>query len=95
MQDNTLIEKISQIILSYANSGRQISFEKHMQDNIKDTNELELFKSIWATAINFENWNYSDLKIGYKKTTEILKEKYNLEESVCQQLANEAAYQWK
>ena len=95
MQDNTLTTKISQTILSYANSARQISFEKYMRDNITDPNELELFKNIWTTAINFENWNYSDLQIGYKKTTEILKDKYKLDESVCRQLASEAAYQWK
>lgn len=89
------VEKISKIILSFKNLNEPWKFEAFVLQNELDERDLIKFKEIWAKAIEFENWNYSDLKIGKNKTIEVLKRKFNLEESIATKIADAASYQWK
>lgn len=86
---------ISKIILSYGNWDQPNEFEKTILSKIVDEKEIKVFKKIWATANEFNNWNYKELNIGIIKTINVLSKKYNLDKNVCEQLANAAAYQWK
>lgn len=95
MNNNDSLKNISQAILDFSETNEIVGFEKYVLDTLKDSNDVELFNSIWSTTIDFENWNHSNLQIGFDKTMEILKTKYNLDEQVRIFLTNRAAYEWK
>lgn len=95
MNNNDSLKNISQAILDFSETNEIVGFEKYVLDTLKDSNDVELFNSIWSTTIDFDNWNYSNLQIGFDKTMEILKTKYNLDEQVRIFLTNRAAYEWK
>lgn len=95
MNDKDPLKNISKAILDFSASKKIIGFEKYVRDNLHDSKEVELFNDIWSTTINFENWNHATLQIGYDKTMETLKSKYDLDENICKYLANRAAYEWK
>ncbi len=95
MNNNDSLKNISQAILDFSETNEIVGFEKYVLDTLKDSNDVELFNSIWSTTIDFENWNHSNLQIGFDKTMEILKTKYNLNEQVRIFLTNRAAYEWK
>lgn len=95
MNNNDSLKNISQAILDFSKTNEIVGFEKYVLDTLKDSKEIELFNSIWSTTIDFENWNHSNLQIGFDKTMEILKTKYNLDEQVRIFLTNRAAYEWK
>lgn len=95
MNDKDSLKNISKVILDFSNTKRIVGFEEYVLDKLKDSRERELFNEIWSTTINFDNWNYASLQIGYDKTMEILKSKYNLDEHICKFIANMAAYEWK
>jgi hypothetical protein len=95
VNDKDPLKNISKIILDFSASKKILGFEKYVRDNLHDSKEVELFNDIWSTTINFDNWNHSNIQIGYDKTMEILKSKYNLEENICKYLVSRAAYEWK
>ncbi|CAN5421422.1 hypothetical protein BH09BAC5_BH09BAC5_05220 [soil metagenome] len=95
MTEKELLKNISIVILSFSTSKRIIGFESFVLQNLNDSREISMFKEIWSTTINFENWNYPSLLIGFDKTMEALKNKYNLDENICKILVNQAACEWK
>lgn len=95
MNEQDPLKNISKAILDFSNTKELVGLEKYVLNNLRDPNEAKLFKDIWATTINFDNWNHSSLQVGFDKTMEILKHKYNLNEKICRFLANRAAYEWK
>jgi len=95
MNDKDSLKNISQAILDFSKTKEIVGFEKYVLDKLDDSKEAELFNNIWLTTIDFDNWNHSNLQVGFDKTMEILKSKYNLDDQVCRFLTNRAAYEWK
>jgi hypothetical protein len=86
---------LSAIILSFKSWNKPWQFEEYVLQNIKDLNEILFFKEIWSQAIEFENWNSSDLSIGIQTTTLMLEKKFELDNNVAFQIAKAASYNWK
>lgn len=89
------MKKITETILLFKSWDAPWEFEVFVLQSRLDEKNLIKFKEIWAKAIEFENWNYSDLKIGKNKTIEVLKKEFNLEENIATKIADAASYQWK
>lgn len=92
---NDSLRNISKVILDFSNTKEIFGFEKYVLDKLKDPKEAELFNEIWSTTVNFDNWNHTNLQVGFDKTMEILKSKYKLDEQISRFLTNRAAYEWK
>ena len=93
MKNEKSIQNVSEAILS-ASLSKSWEFASILQ-KIKDVDDQTVFKEIWATALQFDNWKSKDLNEGYQKTVALMKEIYKLEERVATLIANAAAYQWK
>jgi hypothetical protein len=57
--------------------------------------EKKDFINIWNIAIDFENWNHSDLALGCKKCQEKLKETSSLSDKSIEIIVKLASYEWK
>lgn len=85
------LERISKVI---RNSG-QFNFETFVLENLNEESDKILFNEIWRKANQFKNWNYSDISIGGKKTTEIIRSHYKLDDEVINIIVNQSGYNWK
>lgn len=57
--------------------------------------DIKTLKLIWDTAVDFNNWNSSDLILGCKITHKKLKDKFNLTNESTAVLVRLASYDWK
>ncbi|HEX8548427.1 MAG TPA: hypothetical protein VF691_15810 [Cytophagaceae bacterium] len=83
MNNKNPFKNISKVILDFSAPKKIVGFEEYVLDNLHDNKEVELFKDVWLTTINYDNWNHASMQVGYDKTMETLKSKYNLDEQVC------------
>jgi hypothetical protein len=83
-------------ILNCKNSGYFFQLNELIQTSERLTNlEKDEFNKIWKVAIDFDNWNYSDLMLGCKITHQRLKDSFNLSDECIGLIVNAAAYEWK
>ncbi len=94
MSEEASIRNLSETILSFNNWNRPYDFETYVMERSTDKDN-EVFKKIWATALDVENWKTGTLKEGSDKAISLLQEHYKLDLKVAEQIANAAAYQWK
>ncbi len=57
--------------------------------------DKELFKTIWATAIDSSNWKNSDLVTGRKVAEARLSELYRLSDNAIANIVRAASYEWR
>jgi|GEM_PF-1881797 len=95
MSEEASIRNLSETILSFNNWNRPQDFEAYVLERTTDIKEKEVFKKIWATAIDFDNWNTGSLNDGSDKAIALIEQRYQLDEKVSKQIANAAAFQWK
>jgi len=91
MNQKEIIIIISKAILESKN---EIFFERQLLEKL-DENHQKYFLEIWQRTLDFENWNYEDLCIGFEKTVHLLKTEFKLNQEVAHVLANKASYEWK
>ena len=82
---------ISNAILESKN---ELFFKRHVLEKL-DENNQKRFLEIWQRTLSFENWNYTDLNIGFEKTVHLLKTEFQLNEEAAHALASKASYEWK
>ncbi len=95
MNTDKSVDNISKAILDYIDKKETINFVQCILSKLHDSNDSELFKEVWSTSIDFDNWNNENITIGFEKTKEILLMKYNLDSQICTFLANRASFEWK
>lgn len=95
MNESESIRKISKVIIDFNNSKNHFGFEEYILKNLNEENDKKYFIEIWNRALEFKNWNYSELSIGFEKTLNILKAEYGINEKTAEIIANKAAYEWK
>ncbi len=57
--------------------------------------EKELFASIWDIALDYNNWNDSDLILGCKITQARLRKESKLSDDSIAKIVKAASYHWK
>lgn len=83
-------------ILSFDSWSLPWTFFSFVINNHSLTNkDKELFRSIWLTAIDSENWKNSNLEKGSKLTESRLKQLYKLTDNTVSNIIRAASYQWK
>jgi hypothetical protein len=91
-----MIKDIENVILL----NKSVNWYSQLKDAIYNSKKLsdsdiELFNLIWKDAIDFSNWNYSDLVLGCKTTHQRLKKSYDLSDECIGIIVNVASYDWK
>lgn len=56
--------------------------------------DLELFKSIWEKADNFELWKDLDLILGCKAIQSFIRDNYNLPDTAIAKIVRAVSYKW-
>lgn len=95
MNADKSLNYISKAILDFIDKKETNNFVQFVLGKLHDSNDSELFKEIWSTSVDFDNWNNENLTVSFEKTKEILLVKYNLDSQVCTFLANRASFEWK
>jgi hypothetical protein len=94
MTEKERLINLSEIILSFTNWRKPQEFEAFVLERATDIDK-KVFKNMWAAALDFNNWKNESLDGGCRKAIAHIKEHYQLDEKVLNQIVNAAAYQWK
>ncbi|MBK7668459.1 MAG: hypothetical protein IPJ32_14655 [Sphingobacteriaceae bacterium] len=90
-----MIQNIEIAILSSKNTSYYSQLIKYIDKSNLSENERILFDKIWAEAIDFSNWNDSDLSLGCKITHERLRKNFKLSDEAIAKIVRIASYEWK
>jgi hypothetical protein len=90
-----MLNNLEIAILSSKNISYYSQLTKLIDKSNLSGNERELFDKLWAEAVDFTNWNDSDLSLGCKITHERLKKNFDLSDEVIAKIVRIASYEWK
>lgn len=90
-----MLKNIEIAILNTSNVSYYSQLIKYIEKSKLSETERKLFDKIWAEAIDFSNWNYSDLSLGCKITHQRLKGNYDLSDECIAIIVRVASYEWK
>jgi hypothetical protein len=91
-----MIKDLENVILHNKSINRYSQLKEAIYNSKKLTDsDIELFNVIWKDAIDFSNWNYSDLVLGCKTAHQRLKETYGLSDECIGIIVKVASYDWK
>ncbi|WP_088656264.1 hypothetical protein [Geofilum rhodophaeum] len=88
------LSNIDRVIRKYNDWGKPWAFVDFVKTTLNDK-EIEYFDSIMKIALEFENWNYSDLTLGCKITHTRLRKITEFSEKAVANIVRSASYEWK
>ena len=90
------MKSLEAVILNFDNWSLPWTFFNFVINNHSLTDkDKELFRDIWLTAVDSDNWKNSDMAKGSKLTESKLKELYKLTDNTVSSIVRAASYQWK
>lgn len=95
MNHKSALKKIEETVLTFQTWNIPWKFESYISHHLKNENASTLFKSIWKVAADYKNWSQYDLCTGETITLNLLKERFDLTETACQQIIKAVTYEWR
>ena len=88
------LKNIDTVIQNFSEWGKPWDFVEFVKSNL-DSKDFEYFELIMKIALEFENWNHSDLVIGCKTTHQRLKNETELSDKAIANIVRSASYSWR